>query len=68
VVGPACVGLFLGWQAGAAVCGAVLALHLVVRLLGGRSGTVDRMSPGVFLLAASLAWILAWEPIARFWG
>ncbi|MCR4413494.1 MAG: prepilin peptidase [Thermoguttaceae bacterium] len=64
-LGPACVGLFLGWQAGAAIAVPVLALHAAMRPLARRYPRVEATSPGVWLWLATWGWILAWEPLLR---
>jgi leader peptidase (prepilin peptidase)/N-methyltransferase len=64
---PACVGLFLGWQA-AVVLGLVGAvLHAIVGLAGRSRQQARRVFFGLILTAVALAWILAWEPLARQW-
>ena len=64
-IGPALAGLFLGWQAVAALAPAVLAVHAVAWPLARRWPALRRGSPGLWWVAAVLAWILAWEPIVR---
>jgi len=66
LLGPACVGLFLGWQAAAALGLLVAAAHFVMQLAGRWWPGVKRTSPGLWLLAGTLAWILAWEAIVRW--
>jgi leader peptidase (prepilin peptidase)/N-methyltransferase len=57
LVGPACAGLFLGWQA-AVVLGLLIAvLHPASRLVGHKWPAVQRLSPNLLLAAATIAWI-----------
>ncbi len=65
VIGPALAGLYLGWQAVAALALAVLAVHAVARPATIRWPALRRASLGLWWLAAAGAWILAWEPILR---
>jgi hypothetical protein len=71
VAGPACVGLFLGWQAGV-VLGAVAAVfHLAAVALGRWWPGLRRPFPALWLAATAFAWILAWKDLVRLpvsWG
>jgi len=67
MIGPALTGLFLGWQAVAVLALAVMAVHAATRALAIRWRWPDRVGPGLWWLAADLAWILAREPLARCW-
>jgi leader peptidase (prepilin peptidase)/N-methyltransferase len=61
-VGPALIGLFLGWQAALLVGGLSVSLHLLVLWLGdSRWPALRRASPGIWLFLAALGWILAWK-------
>jgi hypothetical protein len=64
-LGPACVGLFLGWQAVVAIAVPILALHTALRPLARRHPRIEATSPGLGLWLATLGWILAWEPLGR---
>lgn len=70
VVGPACLGLFLGWQACVPVSLPAILLHGGLRWAKRRWprwGTfgLERWFPGLALWLGGLAWIVAWE---RLWG
>lgn len=70
VVGPACLGLFLGWQACVPVSLAAVLLHgglgwAKSRWPRGTTLGLERWSPGLVLWLGGLAWIVAWE---RLWG
>jgi leader peptidase (prepilin peptidase)/N-methyltransferase len=67
VLGPASVGLFLGWQAAAVLVVATMLVHLL--FVG-----VRRVWPGpwfvpptAWLALGSLAWIIGWERIVARW-
>jgi len=71
VLGPACVGLFLGWQAAVVLGLASMALHLAATALGRKWPGVQRLSFNLFLAAATLGWILTWPDLVRMafsWG
>jgi len=71
VLGPACVGLFLGWQAALVLGLASIALHLAATALGRKWPAVRRPFPTLGLAAATLAWILMWYDLVRIprsWG
>jgi len=63
----ACVGLFLGWQAVVAIVVAVLAVQIAAGLLGRLRNAPAVELPTTWLAVATLAWILAWEPILARW-
>jgi leader peptidase (prepilin peptidase)/N-methyltransferase len=66
ILGPACVGLLLGWQAAALLTAAAVAIHLLLSLVPGRLlPGVRRVPPTAWLALAALAWILAWAWLAR---
>ncbi len=70
VVGPACVGLFLGWQACAAISLAVALLHGILHWakqhgLGAANSGFGQRFAGLAFWLAGLGWIIAWE---RLWG
>jgi len=71
VLGPACVGLFLGWQAATVLGLLAVVLHLAASALGGKWPGVQRLSPNLFLAAAALGWILMRPDLVRAafsWG
>jgi leader peptidase (prepilin peptidase)/N-methyltransferase len=63
LLGPGCVGLFLGWQAIAAAGLAVCVIHGVSQFAGRRWPIVRHISPGLWLLAGTLGYVLAWKTI-----
>ncbi len=70
VLGPACLGLFLGWQGCTAISLAAVALDCGLqwakrRWPAGARLEFARWSPGLVLWLGGLGWILAWE---RLWG
>jgi len=69
VVGPACLGLFLGWQACLGISAVAVALHGASGLLQRRwewgATRLARLSPGLVFWFCGLGWIIAWE---RLWG
>jgi leader peptidase (prepilin peptidase)/N-methyltransferase len=68
VLGPACVGLFLGWQA-AAVLGFLAGLmQVAATALGRKWPAVRRPLPTLGLAAATLAWILIRHDVVRMPG
>ena len=64
LVGPACAGLFLGWQAIAALGLAVCVIHGASQVAGRWWPGLRRISPGFWLLAGALGYILAWSAVA----
>jgi leader peptidase (prepilin peptidase)/N-methyltransferase len=67
LIAPALTGLFLGWQAVAVLAVPVVAVRAAARALTTRRRWPDRVGPGLWWLAADLAWILAREPLALCW-
>ena len=67
LLGPACVGLFLGWQAVVPLTALTLAIHLLVSGLRRLRPGLGQVPPNAWLIAATLGWILAWGPIANHW-
>ncbi len=71
VLGPACVGLFLGWQAAAVLGLLAVLMHLAATALGRKWPAARRPFPTLGLAAATLAWILMWYDLVRIprsWG
>ncbi|MBN2474491.1 MAG: prepilin peptidase [Pirellulales bacterium] len=65
LLGSACVGLFLGWQAAVAVVGLTIGVCLV-RLACGRFLPLRLSDLAMaWLTAAALAWILAWSSLVK---
>jgi leader peptidase (prepilin peptidase)/N-methyltransferase len=64
LLGPGCAGLFLGWQAVAAVGLAVCVIHGMSQMVGRRWPILRRISPGLWLLAGTLGYVLAWTTVA----
>jgi prepilin signal peptidase PulO-like enzyme (type II secretory pathway) len=58
LLGTACVGLYLGWQAACALTLATMVIHLSLRALGRWAPAVQRIPATAWLLATTLAWIL----------
>jgi len=56
----ACVGLYLGWQAVCVLVPAAAVIGLLLRLLTGWSSRRRHIPAIACLVAATLAWILAW--------
>jgi hypothetical protein len=68
-IAPACVGLFLGWQAVAVLAVVVLPLHLATWTLGRIWPKLQRITPGMWWLVLAVAWIALWRPLlAAFAG
>ena len=67
MLAAACVGLFLGWQAGLVLTLAAAVLWLLLWGLGGAWPPLRRFAPTIWLLVLALAWILAWGRIASYW-
>jgi len=63
LLGPACVGLFLGWQAIAAVGLAVCVIHGVSQAAGRWWPALRRITPGFWLFAGTLSYVLAWTTL-----
>ncbi len=61
VLGPACVGLFLGWQAVVVLTVVALAIHLPLMAVGRLLGAVRRVPPNAWLGLAAVGWILCWS-------
>jgi len=67
LVGPACVGLFLGWQAAAALVALTVAVHLLVGGVRRLRPGLGQVPPNAWLASAALAWILLWRPLVDLW-
>jgi hypothetical protein len=63
---PACVGLFLGWQAVAVLAPIVLVAYGLTRTAGHVWPAARRLGPGIWWCLATLAWILAWKTLVGF--
>ncbi len=63
-LGPACVGLFLGWQAAAVVSLLSIVLHL---LLIRVARLPIRISPTGWLTIFTFGWILGWAELVALW-
>jgi leader peptidase (prepilin peptidase)/N-methyltransferase len=61
VLGPACAGLFLGWQAVVVVTVVTLAIHLPLRALGRLLPRLRHIPVTAWLTVATLGWILCWS-------
>jgi leader peptidase (prepilin peptidase)/N-methyltransferase len=61
ILGPACVGLFLGWQAIVVLTAVTLAIHLPLSAVSRLLPRVRRIPPTVWLALAALGWILSWS-------
>ena len=60
VLGPACVGLFLGWQALVVLMVVTVAIHLLISAAGRLLPGAPRIPPTAWLATAALGWILSW--------
>jgi len=67
LVGLACVGLFLGWQAVTVLAIVSAAIHLGLRRLRRLWPRAASDVPITWLALAALAWILAWKPLWDCW-
>ncbi len=65
--GPACVGLFLGWQAGLALTLEMVACWAVYRVLCRAVSRAGPIPPTAWLGLGALAWIVFWGPIVERW-
>lgn len=61
VLGPACVGLFLGWQAIVVLTLVTLAIHLPLSAVARLRPPARRVPPTAWLALAALGWILSWS-------
>jgi leader peptidase (prepilin peptidase)/N-methyltransferase len=61
ILGPACVGLFLGWQAVAVVMVLTVAIHLLLLAVGRLLPGARRIPATAWLTSAALGWILCWS-------
>ena len=61
---PACVGLFLGWQAVFVLMITAMVLDSVTKPLRARFPAAGTLSPSVWLLSATIAWVIFWSHIA----
>ena len=60
-MGPACAGLFLGWQAAFALVAAMTLLHLPLRLAARRlPAPLTRIPATACLGVLTLGWLVAW--------
>jgi len=66
-IGPAAAGLFLGYQAVAVLGAAVLGLHLAAGRIAARWPVAARITPGLWWVAGTLLWILAWRALVQQW-
>jgi hypothetical protein len=67
ILGPACVGLFLGWKAALVLTPVAALLWLPLCALGRAWPALERLTPTIWLLLLALAWVLAWGQIASYW-
>ncbi len=69
VLGPTCVGLFLGWQATVVLTLVTAAIYGALLIVGRWLPAVRRLGPAGWLALGTLAWILAWRSLVeRFPG
>ncbi|NUQ64944.1 MAG: prepilin peptidase [Pirellulales bacterium] len=61
--GPACVGLFLGWQAVVVVTVAAAAIHGLGRGLGRRAPAPEGLPFNGWLALGTLVWVTCWRAI-----
>jgi len=67
ILGPALVGLFLGWQAAVGVMLVTGALGLLWLFWARCCPEVRRLPQTIWLALAALAWILGWARLAAGW-
>ncbi len=60
ILAPACVGLFLGWQAVVVLMVVTVAIHLLMLAAGRLLPGARRIPPTAWLALAALGWILSW--------
>ena len=65
IVGPTCVGLFLGWQAAVVLTLLTAAAYGVLAVSGRWFPPLRRLGPTSCLAPATLAWILAWRSLVE---
>jgi leader peptidase (prepilin peptidase)/N-methyltransferase len=61
ILGPACVGLFLGWQAIVVLMVITLAIHLLVLAAARPLPGLRRIPTTTWLALGALGWILSWS-------
>jgi leader peptidase (prepilin peptidase)/N-methyltransferase len=66
-LGPACIGLFLGWQAIAVLGPLACFLHWGTETTRRWWPGLHRISPCFWLLSGALVWILAWSRLSEIW-
>lgn len=64
LLGATCVGVFLGWQAVAAVMIASVVLHLLARAVFGLRSHGGRQLPTTWLLLTTLPYLFTWRVLA----
>lgn len=67
ILGAACVGVFLGWQAVVALTVVSGAIHLPLTALRRFLPALRRIPLSAWLALATLAWILAWARLLGCW-
>ena len=67
LLGPALVGVFLGWQAALVLGGASLLGQGLHQALGRFRAVRFWFLPGIWLAGGALAWILAWGAMIKRW-
>lgn len=65
VLAPACVGLYLGWQAIAALTPVVLLAFGLTWLAGRKWQPIQRIGPCAWWFVLTLIWLLAWKPLVE---
>ena len=68
LVGPLCVGLFLGWQAVLMLTLLTVAVHLVSSVFRRLWPSLRRIPPTAWLALATLVWILTWRSLVSRWA
>ena len=61
ILGAACAGLFLGWQAVVVLMVVTVVIHLLLMAAGRLLPNAPRIPPTVWLTLAALGWILSWS-------
>ncbi len=65
VLGPGCVGLFLGYQAAVVLVFAAAVLHLLTRGLGKLAPRLGRLPFNGWITLGALVWIVFWGSLAQ---
>ena len=67
ILGSACVGLFLGWQAMVVLVPATVMIGWLLWPLGRLVHVVARIPATAWLAISTLGWILLWARLVERW-